>query len=290
MSWFLALCLISRFAYALNDVLTGRLAREYGRVEVAAMRGVSLGVSMGPFLLFVPGAAWAELASRGWEVALVVGLTGVLNVLQLHAARLLPFGVRAAFILSGMALTSGVLGWMVLGEEASGVEVALAILVVGSAVVAALGDHATADFRPDIRRGACYALAAAVLMAVVALFVTRLSRATHPLLTAWVWEFGAGLVLVIPWWIGAARRKEKFDWVRVRRIAAASSPTVLGSGASTLALVQGALGVWAAVAGTQVLFTALLGAWMFRERVGPLRWVCFGVAAIAVGGLAVSGK
>ena len=45
---FVALCLVARFSYSLNDVFIGRLARRYGQVEVAAFRGLSLGVSMAP--------------------------------------------------------------------------------------------------------------------------------------------------------------------------------------------------------------------------------------------------
>ena len=61
---FVALCLLARFAYAFNDVLVGGVAREHDRVEVAALRGVSLGLTMAPLLWWVPGSAWAALAQR----------------------------------------------------------------------------------------------------------------------------------------------------------------------------------------------------------------------------------
>ena len=54
---FVSLCLLARFGYSLNDIFIGRLARRQGRVEVAAFRGVSLGVSMAPWLLLEIGRA-----------------------------------------------------------------------------------------------------------------------------------------------------------------------------------------------------------------------------------------
>ena len=76
----------------------------------------------------------------------------------------------------------------------------------------------------------------------------------------------------------------------MRAIALASSPTVIGSGFSAVALTMGSLGVWAAVAGTQVLFSAVLGAWWHKELIGARRWACFLVAAVAIGGLGWAGS
>ena len=71
------------------------------------------------------------------------------------------------------------------------------------------------------------------------------------------------------------------------RIAVAAAPTVVGSGAALMALSRGALGLWGALAGTQVLFTALLGVYWHAEAMGRRRWLCFAIAAAAVSGLAL---
>jgi hypothetical protein len=124
-------------------------------------------------------------------------------------------------------------------------------------------------------------------MSCVALQVKQLAHATHPLLAAWAWEFGAGAVL-LPLALG--RRKARVDGPlgpRVWRIARSASPTVIGSGASVLALGSGSLGVWGAIGGCQILFTAALGALWFREALGLGRWLCLGAAAAAVAALAL---
>lgn len=291
MAVFLALCLLSRLAYSLNDVFTGRLARKHDRVELAALRGVSLGVTMAPLLFWVPAQAWVALGAR-WPLYLaMIAVTAGCNVLQNHAARFLPFGLRAALMISAIAVASLVFGAMFFAERLSLLQIGLCFVLVSAAVVSATGSHAAHEIQPDIRKGGALALAAAACMSVAAILTKRLAMETDPLLTAWAWEFGAGAILVGPLlWRWARGGIERGFALRFWRVTAAASPTVIGSGASMVALKLGALGVWGAVAGTQVLFTALLGVWWHREAMGARRWTCFAIAAAAVSGLAVLGR
>jgi len=286
---FLALCLLARFAYAFNDVLVGAVAREYDRVEVASLRGLSLGLTMSPLLLWVPAEAFVALAVRWPVYLLLVSVTGLCNVLQNHAARFLPFGLRAAITLSTVSITAVSLGAGFFGERLSVWQGAFCLVLVGSAIVAAFGDHAAHEIEPDIPKGSAFALGAGACLGLAAVLTKHLAAETHPLLTAWAWEFGTGVILfgplVVVWWIrgcapGVARR--------FVRTTAASAPTVVGSGASMMALGLGPLGVWGALAGMQVLFIALLGVHWHREAMGPRRWLCFFVAAAAVAGLALA--
>lgn len=286
MAEFLFLCLVSRFFYTLNDIFTGRLAREYDRLELAALRGVSLGFSMAPLLFWVPRPAWSELLAEPARLAGIVAITAVANVLQLHSARYLPFGLRASVVVTGISLGSVLLGSVVLGETLSGAAAAWCALIVLGAASAAAGEHASHEIEPRLTRGILLALAGASLMAVVALLMKGLAERTHPLLAAWAWEFGSGLVLLPP--VLLRRRAELALPRHFVRVALASSPTVIGSSASLLALGSGRLGLWGALAGTQVLFTALLGVLWHRELMGLRRWACFAAASLGVAGLALS--
>lgn len=287
MSTFLLLCLLARLAYAFNDVFVGRLARGHGKVEVAATRGVSLGLTMSPLLAWVPAPAWAALAERWPAYLLMIAVTAGANVLQNEAARFLPFGLRSALMLSAASLASVVFGAVVFGERLSATEAGLCTLLVASAVVAGFGEHAAHEIRPDVPRGAAPGLASGLLLGIAAMLTKRLTIETHPFLVAWAWEFGAGAILVpalIVRWRrgippGAARR--------FLQTAAASAPTVIGSGASMAALALGPLGVWGALGGSQILFTALIAVRWHREQMGLRRWLCFALAGAAVGGLAL---
>ena len=158
---------------------------------------------------------------------------------------------------------------------------------MGAAVLAALGTHAAHEIQPDIPKGAALALGAGLFLSVAAVLTKRLATETHPLLTAWAWEFGAGAILVGPLLWQWRRGIPPGLIGRFRSTAIASAPTVVGSGASIAALSLGALGLWGAVAGTQVLFTATLGVAWHREAMGLRRWLCFLAAAAAVSGLAL---
>jgi len=286
MAQFLLLCLVSRIFYTLNDIFTGNLARRHDRLELAALRGVSLGVSMAPVLLWVPRSAWSRLESEASLLFAIVLLTAIANVLQLQSARYLPFGLRASIILTGVSLGSVLLGCFVLGERLSAATTGWCALIVLSSALAAPGEHATHEIQLRLGLGSVLALTGAILMAVVALLMKGLAERTHPLLAAWAWEFGSGVILLPV--LLAQRQTPRASPRYFARVALASSPTVIGSSASILALGSGRLGLWGALAGTQVLFTAVLGVLWHRELMGTRRWACFAAASVAVAGLALN--
>lgn len=284
---FVALCLVARLAYSLNDVLIGRVARRQSRMETAAFRGVSLGASMAPWLLLVPSSAWVALSGQLWPLLGTVALTAVANILQLQAVRFLPFGLRAALMLSSMATGSVLLGWLLLGERLTPLEVTLCVCLVGSAVTVALGQHATAEIELNVPRGALLTLAAGLTMVCAVLGVKHLASTTHPLLAAWAWEFGAGLILLAPALLRARAASLAVLAERFWRVALAALPTALASGASVLALGFGELGLWGALGGTQILFTAALGALWHHETLGWRRGLAMLLTIAAVASLAL---
>jgi drug/metabolite transporter (DMT)-like permease len=243
---------------------------------------------MAPLLFWVPAGAWAELAARLGQLAFLILVTAVANVLHLEAARYLPFGLRAAILVAGIAVGGLVLGAWFLGERLSGGELAWCAVIVTSGVLAALGDHSTDRLVARVPKGAALTVGASVLLCVAVLSFTQLSRTTNPLLVAWVWELGIGVMLLVPMLL---RRRGRFapDLARCFvRTGLCSLPTVAGTGLSAVALTLGPLGVWSAIAGTQALVSAALGAAWHREKIGPRRWACFALGALGIAGLALA--
>jgi drug/metabolite transporter (DMT)-like permease len=200
--------------------------------------------------------------------------------------RYLPFGLRAALMLATMATCSVLIGWFLLGEHLSLLEVGLGAILIASAAAVALGSHAVQDIEPNIPRGAALTLLSATLMACAVFGVKQLARAAHPLLAAWAWEFGSGLVLLGPALWRGRHASASAAATRFRSIAVAALPTALASGASVLALDFGELGLWGALGGTQILFTAFLGAAWHHETLGLRRWVCMVITVAAIASLA----
>jgi drug/metabolite transporter (DMT)-like permease len=287
---FVVLCLLSRLGYALNDVLTGRLARAHGPIEVATWRGLTLGVTMAPLLFFVQEGAWEAMAARWEQLLVLAAVTALVNLFVQGSARHLPFGVRAAFLISTTAVASVVLGGVFLGERLAPLQLVFAAVLVGAAVAAAPGAHATHEIRPRLVLGGVMAVTGGVLLAAVAVLGAKLARETDPFLTAWAWEFGAGLLLVPLLAVRVAKDGLRPGLAgRVWRIAVASSPTIVGSGATMLALQRGDVGLWASIGGTHILFSVALGRLWHAEPLGPRRIACFAVAAVAVAALALVG-
>jgi drug/metabolite transporter (DMT)-like permease len=285
---FLALCLLSRVAYTFNDVLVGELAREHDGVEISTFRGIALGVAMAPLLAWVPAGAWGKLWSQPGELAFLILVTALANVLHLQAARHLPFGLRAAVLVTGVALGGVALGTWFLEERFSGVELGWCAVVVTSGIFASLGDHSTEKLVANVPKGAALTLATSLLLSVAALAFARLARTTNPLLVGWAWEFGIGVVLIGPLLFRQRGRLQPGAAQRFAKTGLCSLPTVIGTGATSIALTLGPLGIWAALAGTQALLSAGLGAIWHREKIGPRRWTYFVLGAIGVAGLALS--
>lgn len=285
---FFALCLLCRIAYSFNDVLIGRLARQHDGMEISAWRGLSLGITMAPLLFWVSRPAWGALAARFGEFLLLVAVTAGANLLQLRAARYLPFGLRAALFVAGVALGGIGLGAWFFHERIRLIELGWSALIVIAAALAAVGDHSSEGLKADVPKGALIILTCSALLSVAALLFARLSRATDALLLAWAWEFGAGVVLLVPLLLRKRRGFEPGVRARMLRTGLFSLPTVIGSGASALALTLGPLGLWSALAGAQALVSAGLGAVWHHERIGPRRWLLFVLGALAVCGLAIA--
>jgi drug/metabolite transporter (DMT)-like permease len=283
---FLALCLLSRIAYTFNDVLVGGLAREHDGLEIAAFRGLTLGVTMAPLLFWVAPGAWEKLVARPIELTFLIVVTAIANVLHLEAARCLPFGLRAALLVAGVAIGGIGLGTWFLEEHFSIVELGWCSLIVVSGVLAAMGDHSTDNLTANVPKGAVLTLTTSALLSVAAFSFARLARATDPMLVGWVWEFGIGVVVMVPLLL---RRRARFEAGVLRRFFVTglySLPTVVGTGATALALTLGPLGIWSALAGAQALLSAALGAAWHREKIGARRWSYFVLGAIGIGGLA----
>jgi drug/metabolite transporter (DMT)-like permease len=168
------------------------------------------------------------------------------------------------------------------------VELGWCALVVSSGMLATLGDHSTEKLLANVPRGAALTLATAALLSFAAFRFARLARATDPLLVGWAWEFGIGVVLLVPLLWRTRGRLAPGARRRFLQTAVRSLPTVVGTGATSVALTLGPLGVWSALAGAQALVSAALGARWHGEQIGPKRWACFVLGALGIAGLALA--
>jgi drug/metabolite transporter (DMT)-like permease len=293
-SWglFLAVCIGSRAAYAINDVLTGRLARVGSATDVAMWRGLTLGIVMLPLLLFVPAGAWAKLPEHWMSVIGAAVLTAISNILNLKAAQYMPFGLRAIFSLSLTIIGCMLVGIFVFGELLSGATILFCLVLTAAASGVGFGDHSTRELqRPRIGRGLALCLGCAVFFSLGTIPYAHLIRGTHPLLAGYLWELGIGIACV-PWVLLADRKTQhSLPWQRrAWKIGVASSPTAIGTGLGAIAIALGPVSIASALSGLELIFVALLGALWHQEKLGPRRWALILIAFAAIAGIGLTMK
>ncbi len=291
LGWFLFLCVLARIGYSFNDILTGELARKEDPAEVAAWRGLSLGVTMLPLLLWVPASAWRALSEHWFALAFAIGITSISNVLVQAAARLLPFGLRVAFLAAGITTVCILTGIFWLGESVPPLALLWCAVLLVAACRLAAGDHATATFTPHIGRGAMLCLAGSICVALGITSLAQLARTTHPLLAGYLWEFGIGICCAFYFLARRAWQKSRtplFHWPRILKIGAASAPTAIGTGCMALALSFGPLTIAQSLGGVGVVCVTLLGRWRHQEKIGPHRWLLIALIVAAIAGIGIT--
>lgn len=280
---FALLCIVGRLAYTANDYLTGRLSRTLDPALVCVVRGLTLGVVMAPMLLWVPARAWAPLVGN-LHLAGQAGFLGLVYSMAVnYAARVLPFGLRAALVAGLFVLGSAFFDWLLLGERLGPASLAWAVALAGSSVAMCLGTPPEeADQRVDLRKGVPLILAGTVAGCWSLAPYAQLVRLSDPILAAWAWELVCGLMalpLLLVW------RPRGIRWKQVGRVALAVTPTAIGSGATATALTLGPMGVAYAFVGLQSIITALIGLRVHGERLGWWRWVLIALSAVAIAGM-----
>src|SRR5262249_16948944 len=146
--WFLLLCVLCRIAYAADAVLTGQQARLMPPSEVVMWRGLSLGITMAPVLLFVPIVAWERAPEHWREMAAGSILASLANVCAQRAGNYMPFGLRGVVNTSAGIVFSVVIGLLVFREKIALPTLLFCALLVLAASSVSLGNHPIKNIRP----------------------------------------------------------------------------------------------------------------------------------------------
>ncbi len=283
---FLALCVVSRIGYSINDIWTGRLARKYSPAEVAMWRGLTLGITMLPFLFFVSPRGWQALPAQTGTL-LLSGVYFALSVWsEMRAAPLMPFGLRAVFMMGGASVGGMLLGIFLFQEHLSALTLGFCALLISSSCLLAFGDHATEELHaPRVRWGIALCLVHAGLNVLGSFYFIQVVRATDPLLAGYCGEVVVGLSCLPLLLFDPPRKNGPPWWKRAWQVGVASSPTAIATAAWCVAVTFGPVSIAIASCGLQVVFISLMGFWWHREKLGPWRWTCITLVVAALAGL-----
>ncbi|MFA6039137.1 MAG: DMT family transporter [Candidatus Peribacteraceae bacterium] len=278
--------LLSMLGYALQNVLLAHYARKVDGLSLAFYRNLSFSVTLLPLLL---GSSRAEIAAVAahWQLLLLGGLSGGLYLGLFYASyRHLPVGIAGAISRALMTVLLVAIGWAVLGDVLSPAALALlALIIIGSVLLAAKGNvHAHLGNRAGF--GILLAVASALPLTLTNVTPAALSRIANPLVAGYFWEIsiaaGAGFLLILRR-VFLRKPMGRISGRTFLGIAAAASPTLVGTGFFMLATHAGPVAIVTAVGSASLVVTSLLGMRLYREH---LRWVQWAAILLVLAGVA----
>ncbi|MCB0325171.1 MAG: DMT family transporter [Bdellovibrionales bacterium] len=283
---FCTVSLRAMLGYSLQSTLMTSFYRSIDRLSAVSYRGLSLGMTMAPLLLFVPGEQFSAFPSVLGLVLLASLAAALGNWAAASAFSYLPVGVASALSMSFATLFVVLLGAVLFDEHLSSPQLLLiAALLVG---VIALGCSKTTGRRPEefnLPRGFGSCLLFGVFLGTGYTIIGAASRQSHPFLVGYTWEFTIGLVaLALSGWRRGFRAP--LQWISFRRfgiLALYSAPTVLGTGAYALAMTLGPIGIATAIIGTMMVSNTVLAMFLFGERPTRRQWAILLAVCLCVG-------
>lgn len=286
MFFFLLLC--SAFGYALQGALMAGIYRRFDRLNAIAYRGLSLGITMSPLLLFVPSNTGISLYSVFFHYVIACILAAFGNWCFAGVYTCFFVGIANALCVGFCSIMSMVFSYILLGDRVNLYQGSLALLLIVFLVATAATRNRQASLvsLPNADRiilGVFLALLGGIFLGLAFTLVGYLSRNVHPLLIAWLWEFGIGVfaISIVYGRFVIGRQFGVNDLIKPRennlprdeiiKIALYSSPTILGTGCYAVALTLGPMPIAAALSATAVIFSTLFGYFFFKERLNNLQ-------------------
>lgn len=258
------------------------------RLSLAFYRMLSLSVILAPMLLGVEMSDYQQLPSL-MPMLLLSGICGGTYVwAQFYAVQFIPLGVATSLNQSVRTLAAILLGYLLLAESLVSIQIILiAIVSIGGAIVASSKNNMQ-HLHNDTSRGVLISLMAGLLGATSFFILSSASKQANPFMIGYFWEFsillGTGFILILRRCF-AQRGLHSVTAKEFKGIALASSPTLFGTAGAALALQQGSLAIFMAIASLSVILAAIFGRVLYKEKLRTMQWVGITISLLGVIGL-----
>jgi drug/metabolite transporter (DMT)-like permease len=289
--FFLA-ALLAAVGYSVQSTLMASFYRSMDRLSSIAYRGLSLGITMLPLLLFVREF---DLSKGLAALPLILGAVltaAVANWFCANAYSYLPVGIAAALTMSFTAVVAVVIGFFTLDESLEPMQLGfVGLVLVGVVLLGAMRSTGALPAEYNVTRGILHSLWFGILLGAAYVLVGRASQQLHPFLVGYLWEFTIGIVTAAAAWlrgrVGGASLSV-LSWREFGRILLCSSPTAIGTGFYALATTMGPMAIAAAMLSTMMIFNTLLAMVLYRERLSFQQWCLLVFVCAMVIGLQVN--
>lgn len=278
--FFLAIAVVS---FGLHGALIVSFVRRYDALVVALYRGLSLIVTMLPFLFFV---SFEDIVAIREHIPLLLisSIVGALAfTLSLTGSRYLPVGIATSIRQTTIVPVAICIGWLFLGEHLTSIQTILLIGVGICAVALSFlrSNHAHLH-KGMVRRGVFLCICAGVLAALFWFFFSIMARNVNPLVAAYFSEAGVGIVvLVYLLFLRGIGKHSSNIWLpsgEVFKIGAVALLTIFATGSYAIAVNHGPYPLASGVMVGTILVSTLAGWFVFKEHLTKMQ-----VAVIFVG-------
>jgi len=273
---FLIIALVAALGYSVQNVLMAGYYRKMDTLSAVTWRGLTLGLSMAPILVFVPAEHFARLhvfmlPLLGASLFAILG-----NWAMAITYRHLPIGIANSLLISTSTIIAAIISYTVYGEILTIVQSGLVAAVLAALFLLGISKpSASMTIELNIKKGVLFALLFGLLLGMSYPIIGMTSRTLHPFLIGYSWELTIGI-------IGAAiallrgvsggsslTRPARSDFWRILLY---SSPTAIGTGFYALAMTLGPVAVATAILSTTIVFSTILAHYMYREHLSLRQW------------------
>ncbi len=284
---FFALSALMVLAYGLQGALQAKYIRKYDALTVGVYRNISLSVTMLPILFLVPAADILRISEHLGTLFLASTIGALGLWCSFSSAHYLPIGFGTALRQVAHTVTAVALGALFFSELLSPSQLLLLALIMfsGISLILARVDHDHLDPRL-VMRGVGLALLAGVIVAHSFYFLSLLSREVDPLVAAYFWEAGVGIVLLFLFiarqYRYPKRVAEKVNFYDARTIIAISLLTIVGTVSYASAATHGPYALVSGLMSMTTLVSVLMGWYLYSERVSRLQGILisFSIACV----------
>ncbi|MGB1237624.1 MAG: EamA family transporter [Pseudomonadales bacterium] len=287
---FFLLAIISTIAYSLQSSLLVKHARSMDKLSLAFYRMLSLSVVLLPLLLGVDQHDYQQLAPLTPNLMLSGLCGGLFLWTQFYALKFIAVGVATSLNQSARTLVAFILGFVLLEQSVASVQAVLVLAVLSGGALVAISKNSMPHLQGSPLQGIVVSILGGCLGAVTFYILSSASKQANPFMIGYFWElsifFGACCILILRYlFTGVAlERISRRDFIG---IAAASSPTLIGTATAALALKSGPLAIFVSIASLSVILSALFARLLYAERLRSMQWLGILISLTGVIGLKI---
>jgi len=285
---FYLLAILSMIGYGVQTSLLAHLSRKMDALDMTLYRNFSFIVTLSPLLLFVNGAEIAQVFQY-WPQLLIMGVMAVLALWGVFISfRYLPIGIVFALRSGMVAIFVALMGYLFLAEMLSIWAIGLIILAIIATVFLAVQKNHMPHLNEKALIGILSLLLTAIPASVTVFMAGWLSRQVHPFVAGYFWEAAIALMALLAVMLRCVFTQRKVKWLgwkEAGKIALAAWPTLIGTGAFTLAASQGPIAIVSAIGLASTVVATLMAHYLFHEKLNTKQWLGMIVVLLIVAGM-----